>query len=86
MNTFALIVTLSLNYYASKAKQTKVLRALAVIMALNEYFPLVPLFLKMVKGHLPRLGEVPLVAPALPQVVIPAKYSPPARNCKEPKL
>jgi hypothetical protein len=28
-----------------------------------------------VKGHLPRLGEVPLVAHALPQVVPPAKYS-----------
>jgi hypothetical protein len=29
-----------------------------------------------VKDHLPRLGEVPPVAHALPQVVIPVKYSP----------
>jgi len=75
MNIFALLVTLSLNCFATKPKQTKVPLAPAVTMALNEYSPLSPLFLKAVKGHLPRLGEVPLVAHALPQVVTPAKYS-----------
>jgi len=75
MNIFALIVTLSLNCFATKPKQTKVPLAPAVTMALNEYSPLSPLFLKAVKGHLPRLGEVPPVAHALPQVVTPAKYS-----------
>jgi hypothetical protein len=76
MNIFVPIVTLSLNYFATKAKRTKMPLALAVTMALHEYSPLSPLFLKAVKGHLPRLGEVPLVAHALPQVVPPAKYSP----------
>jgi hypothetical protein len=47
----------------------------AVTMAQKEYYPLSPLFLKAVKGYLPRLGEVPLVVHALPQVVTPAKYS-----------
>jgi hypothetical protein len=75
MNIFALIVILSLNCYANKAKQTKVPLALAVTMALNEYSPLAPLFLRAVKGHLPRLGEVPLVAHALPQAVVLAKRS-----------
>ena len=75
MNIFALIVTLSLNCFATKPKQTKVPPVPAVTMALNEYSLLSPLFLKAVKGHLPRLGEVPLVAHALPQVVTPAKYS-----------
>jgi hypothetical protein len=75
MNIFVLIVTLSLNYFATKAKRTKMPLALAVTMALNEYSPLSPLFLRAVKGHLPRLGEVPLVAHALPQVVPLAKYS-----------
>jgi hypothetical protein len=75
MSIFVLIATLSLNYFASKAKQTKVPLALAVTMALNECSPLSPLFLKAVKGHLPRLGEVPLVAHALPQAVLPAKHS-----------
>jgi len=86
MNIFALIVTLSLNCFALKAKQAKMPLAPAVTTALNEYSPLSPLFLKAVKGHLPRLGEVPLAARALPQVVPPAKYSPSARNRKEPKL
>jgi hypothetical protein len=75
MNIFALIVTLNLNCFATKPKQTKKPLAPAVTMALNEYSPLSPLFLKAVKGRLPRLGEVPLVAHALPQVVPPAKCS-----------
>jgi len=75
MNILALLVTLSLNCFATKSKQTKVPLVPAVTMALNEYSLLSPLFLKAVKGHLPRLGEVPLVAHALPQVVTPAKYS-----------
>jgi len=76
MNTFALIATISLNCFASKPKQTKTPLAPAVTMAQNEYSPLSPLFLKAVKGHLPRLGEVP-VAHALPQVATPARYSSP---------
>jgi len=53
----------------------KVPLAPVVTMVLNGYSPLSPLFLKAMKGHLPRSGEVPLVAHALPQVVTPAKYS-----------
>jgi len=75
MNIFALIATISLNCFVTKTKQTKTPLAPAVTMAQNGYFPLSPLFLKVVKGHLPRLGEVLLVAHALPQVVTPAKYS-----------
>ena len=75
MNIFALIAALSLNCFATKPNQTKVPLAPAVTIALNEYSPLSPVILKAVKGHLPRLGEVPLVAHALPQVVTPAKYS-----------
>jgi len=75
MNIFALIVTLSLNCFATKAKQIKTPLALAVTKALNEYSPLAPLFLRAVKGHPPRLEEVPPVAHALPQVVAPAKCS-----------
>jgi hypothetical protein len=75
MNIFALIATISLNCFASKPKQTKTPLAPAVTMALNEYSLPSLLFLKAVKGRLPRSGEVPLVAHALPQVVIPAKYS-----------
>jgi len=86
MNIFVLSATLSLNYFATKARQTKVSLALAVTMALNEYSPLAPLFLRAVKGYLPRLGEVPLVARALPQVVPVAKCSSLTRNHQEPKL
>jgi len=75
MNIFALIVTLSLNCFVTKTEQTKTPLALAVTMALNEYSPLAPLFLRAVKGHLPRLGGVPLVAHALPRVVTPARYN-----------
>jgi hypothetical protein len=75
MNIFALIAILSLNCFADKAKQTKVPPVPAVTMALNEYSPLAPLFLRAVKGHLPRSREVPLVVRALPQVVVPAKCS-----------
>jgi hypothetical protein len=86
MNIFALIVTSSLNCFATKAKQMKKPLAPAVTMALSAYSPLSPLLLKAVKGRLPRLEEVPLVAHAPPQVVTPAKYSPSPRNCKEPVL
>jgi hypothetical protein len=84
MNIFALIVILNLNYFATKPKQTKVPLALAATIALNEYSPPSPLFLKAVKDYLPRLGEVPLVAHALPQVVPPAKYSPSQEIAKGP--
>jgi hypothetical protein len=86
MSIVVLSATLSLNYFANKAKQMKTPLARAVTIALNEYSPLSPLFLKAVKGHLPRLEEVPLVAHALPQAVPPAKHSSLARNCQEPKL
>jgi hypothetical protein len=75
MSIVVLSATLSLNCFATKAKQTKMPLALAVTMALNEYSPLSPLFLKAVKGHLPRLEGVPLVAHALPQAVPAAKHS-----------
>ena len=75
MNILVPIVTSSLNCFATRPKQTKTPLALAVTMAQNEYYPLSPPFLKAVRGHLSRLGEVPLVAHALPQVVTPAKCS-----------
>jgi hypothetical protein len=75
MNIVVLNATLSLNYFANKARQTKASLVPAVTMALNEYSPLSPLFLKAMKGHLPRLEEVPLVARALPQAVPAAKHS-----------
>jgi hypothetical protein len=75
MNIFALLATLSLNCFASKPKQMKLPLVPAVTMALNEYSLPSPLFLKAVKGHLPRSGEAPLAAHAPPQVVMPAKYS-----------
>jgi hypothetical protein len=75
MNIFVLIATLSLNYFATKAKRTKMPLAPAVTMALHEYSPLSPPFPKALKECLPRLGEVPPVAHALPQVATPAKYS-----------
>jgi hypothetical protein len=75
MNIFVLIVTLSLSYFAAKPGQTKVLPALAVTLALNEYSPLLPPFPKAVKEHPPRLAGVLLAAHAQPQVAAPAKYS-----------
>jgi hypothetical protein len=86
MSIVVLSAILSLNCFAPKAEQTKMPLALAVIMALNEYSPLSPLFLKAVKGHPPRLGEVLLVAHALPRVVPAAKCSSLAGNCQELKL
>jgi len=86
MNIFVLIATLSLNHFATKSKQTKTPLALAVTMAQNEYSPLSLLFLKAVQGHLPRSGEVPLVAHALPQVVTPAKYSSPSEKLQRARI
>ena len=86
MSIVVLSAILSLNRFAPKVEQTKMPLALAVIMALNEYSPLSPLFLKAVKVHLPRLEEPLLVAHALPQVVPAAKCSSLTRNCQEPKL
>jgi len=83
MSIVALSATLSLNCFATKAKQTKMPLAPAVAMALREYSPLLPLFLKALKECLPRLGGAPLVAHALPQVATPAKYSSLTSNCKE---
>jgi hypothetical protein len=64
MNIFVLIVTLSLNYFAAKPRQTKVPPALAVTLALNEYSLLLPPFPKAVKEHRPRLVGVLLAARA----------------------
>ena len=75
MSIVALTAILSLNCFATKAEQTKAPLALAVIMSLNEYSRLSPLFLEAGKRYLPRLGEIPLAARALAQVVTPAKYS-----------
>jgi hypothetical protein len=86
MNIFALIATLSLNCFATKPNQTKVPLAPAVTIALNEYSPLSPVNLKAVKGHLPRLGEVPLAAHALPRVVPPAKHSPFSEKLRRAKI
>jgi hypothetical protein len=86
MNMSVLRAPLSLNYFATKARPTKTPLAPTVTMALNGYSPLSPLFLKAMKDYLPRLGEVPLVAHALPQVATPAECSPLTRNRKEPKL
>lgn len=84
MNIFVLIAALSLNCFATKTKQTKTPPAPAVTMALHEYSPLSPAFPKAVKDHLPRLGEAPLVAHALPQVATLAKYSSLTSNSKSP--
>jgi len=64
----------------------KVPLALAVTMALNEYSPLAPLFLRVVKGYLPQLGEVPLVAHALPQAVVPAKRNACSKKLQGPQI
>jgi len=80
MSIVVLSAALSLNYFATKAKQTKAPLALAVVIRLNEYSPLSPLFLKAVKGHLPRLEGRPLVAHALLRVVPAAKCSSVTRN------
>jgi hypothetical protein len=86
MSIVVLIATLSLNYFASKAKQTKVPLAPAVIMTLNEYSPLSLLFLKAVKGHLLQSEEVLLAAHALLQAVPLAKCNSLAINCQESGL
>jgi hypothetical protein len=86
MNIFVLVVTLSLNCFANKAKQVKPPLARAVTKALNEYSLLAPLFLRAAKGYPPRLEEVPPVVHALPQAVAPAKCSSLAKTCKGPKL
>jgi hypothetical protein len=86
MSIVVLSAILSLNRFAPKVEQTKMPLALAVIMALNEYSPLSPLFLKAMKDHLPLLEEPPLVAHAPPQVVLPVKCSSLARNCQESGL
>ena len=83
MNIFALIATLSLNYSAIKAKQIKLSLAPTVIMALNDYSLLSLPFPKALKEHLRQLVAVPPAAPALPQVVIPAKYSSLTRETEE---
>jgi hypothetical protein len=75
----------SLSCFAPRAGPTKRSPALAAIIALNEYCPVFPLFLRAVKGHPPRLEEVPRVAHALPRVVRAARFDPLARKCQEPK-
>jgi hypothetical protein len=76
---------LSLNCFGPKAKPMKRSPALAAIIALSEYFPVSPPFLRAVKGHLPRLEEPPPVAHALLRVVPAAKCSSLTRDYQEPK-
>ncbi len=76
MSIVVLNAASSLRCYAPKARGTKKSLARAVITKLNEYFPVSLLFLRAVKGHLPRLGEVRPVARALPQAVPAAACSP----------
>mgnify|MGYP006267272239 CR=1 FL=1 len=78
MSIFALIATLSLNYFAPKAKQTKTLLAPAVTIALSGYYLLSFHFRKALKDYLPQLAEVLLVTHALPQVVPLANHSLPS--------
>jgi hypothetical protein len=85
MSIVVLSATSDLNCFGTKAGQMKMPLALAVTVALSEYSPLSPLFLKGVKGHLPRLGEVPPVAHVLPQVVPAATCNSPDRNCQKPQ-
>ena len=77
MNIVALIATLNLNYFAIQDKQTRKFLAPAVTMALSVYSHHSLPFLKALQGSLPRLGGIPLVAHAPPQVVPPAKCSSP---------
>lgn len=77
MNIVALIAGLSLNYSATKDRQTKTPLAPAVIIALNGYYLLLLPFPKALKACLTRLGEIPLAVHALPQAVPPAKHSSP---------
>jgi hypothetical protein len=75
-----------LNCFGIKARPTKRSLALAVIITLNECFPLSPLFPRAVKDCLPRLGEVRPVVHALLQVVPAATCSSLARDYQEHKL
>ena len=76
MSIVVLNAASSLKCYAPKARPTKRSLARAVITKLNEYFPVSLLFLRAVKGRLPRLGEVPPAVHALPQVAPAATCSP----------
>lgn len=85
MNIFVLLASASLNCFAAKIRQTKMSLVRAVTMAPNEYSPVSHLSLRAAKGHLARLGEVPLVARALLQVVIAAICSSLTSNYQDPK-
>jgi len=76
MNIVVLNVASSSRCYAPKARPTKKSLARAVITKPNEYFPVSLLFLRAVKGHLPRLEEAPPALHALPQVAPAAICSP----------
>jgi hypothetical protein len=80
MSIFVQSAAASLNCFAAKARQTKVSLVRAVTMAPNEYSHLSHPSLRAAKGHLARLGEVPLAVPALPRVVPPAICSSLARE------
>ena len=68
MSIVVLNAASSLNCYAPRARPAKRSLARAAITKLNEYFLVSLLFLRAVKGRLPRLGEVPPAVHALPQV------------------
>lgn len=76
MSIVVLIVASSLNCCAPRIRPTRRCLARAVITKLNEYSPVSPPFLGVVKEHLPRLGEVPPAVHALLQAAIAAICSP----------
>ena len=75
MNTFALTATSGLNCFAIRPRQMRVRLVSVVTMLLPEYSLVLPLSKKIAKGHLRRLGEVPLAVRVLLPVVTPAKCS-----------
>jgi hypothetical protein len=85
MSIVVLSATLSLSCFAPRARPTKRSLARAVTRALNEYFPVSPLFLRAVKERLPRLVEALPAVHAPPQVVPVVKCSSLTRNYREPE-
>ena len=76
MSIVVLIVASSLSCYGPRFRPTRRSLARAVITKLNEYSPVFPPFLGVVKEHLPRLGEAPPAVHVLLQVAVAAICSP----------
>jgi hypothetical protein len=83
MNIFALTVTPSLNYFATKPIQMNLPPAPTATMALKGYSPPSLPFPKALKEHPPQLVEAPPVAHAPLRVVTPAKHSSLMRETEE---